>query len=114
MPAPEPDPPQDRARALLCIVLGHSGAIGLDRAPEPLQESPQKERSPMKAGARNQIIGKVKAIKKGSVMCQVTLDVPASQMASVMTLDSLDDMGLREGDQVRVIVKAVNVLLLKD
>jgi molybdopterin-binding protein len=34
-------------------------------------------------------------------------------MASVMTLDSLEDMGIKPGDEVEVIVKAVNVLLLK-
>ena len=31
-----------------------------------------------------------------------------------MTLDSVAEMGLKVGDTVRVAVKAVNVLLLKD
>jgi molybdopterin-binding protein len=31
-----------------------------------------------------------------------------------MTLDSLDEMKLKIGDKVRVAVKAVNVLLLKE
>jgi len=68
----------------------------------------------MKIGARNQIVGTVTEIKKGTVMCQVKLDVPASKMASVMTLDSLEDMELRKGDKVRVVVKAIHVLLLKE
>jgi molybdopterin-binding protein len=34
-------------------------------------------------------------------------------MASVMTMDSLQEMGLKKGDKVQVVVKAVNVLLLK-
>jgi len=68
----------------------------------------------MKVGARNRIIGTVKSIQRGSVMGQVKIEVPASQMASVMTLDSLDEMALKEGDRVEVVVKAVNVLLLKD
>jgi molybdate transport system regulatory protein len=68
----------------------------------------------MKIGARNQIIGTVSAIKKGSVMCQVRLNVPASEMQSVMTVDSADDMALEVGDQVRVIVKAIHVLLVKE
>ena len=53
-------------------------------------------------------------IKKGTIMAQVKLDVPASKMASVMTVDSLDEMDLKKGDKVRVIVKAIHVLLLKD
>ena len=69
----------------------------------------------MRAGARNRIVGKVTDIKKGGVMCLVKVDIPAaSKMASVMTLESLDELGIRSGDKVEVIVKAVNVLLVKD
>jgi molybdopterin-binding protein len=68
----------------------------------------------MKIGARNQIVGTVTDVKRGSVMCQVKLDVPASPMQSVMTVDSADDLDLKPGDKVRVVVKAIHVLLLKD
>ena len=69
----------------------------------------------MKHGARNQLSGKVTEIKRGTVMCQVKLEVaPGVPMASVMTLDSLDDLGIKVGDTVQVLVKAVNVLLGKE
>jgi len=68
----------------------------------------------MKIGARNRIVGKVTEIKKGSVMCQVKLEIPASSMSSVMTLDSLEEMGIKKGDSVLVVVKGVNVLLIKE
>ena len=68
----------------------------------------------MKVGARNRIVGKVTEIKKGSIMCQVEVEIPVSSMSSVMTLDSLDEMGLKKGDSVTVIVKGVNVLLIKE
>ena len=68
----------------------------------------------MKFGARNQIVGTVTEIKKGDVMSQVKLDVPTSMMASVMTTDSLEEMGLKKGDKVRVVVKAIHVLLIKE
>ncbi len=68
----------------------------------------------MKIGARNRIIGRVTDIKRGKVMCLVKVSVPAaSRMASVMTLESLKDLGIRKGDPVEVVVKAVNVLLIK-
>jgi molybdate transport system regulatory protein len=68
----------------------------------------------MKIGARNQIVGKVTEVKKGTVMVEVKLEIPAgARMASVMTLESLEDMGIRPGDEVQVVVKAVNVLLVK-
>jgi molybdate transport system regulatory protein len=66
----------------------------------------------MKYGARNQIQAKVTEIKRGAVMCQVKVEVPAAvRMCSVMTLESLDELGIKEGDKVNVLVKAVNVLL---
>jgi molybdate transport system regulatory protein len=68
----------------------------------------------MKVGARNQLVGKVTEVKKGSVMAHVKLTIPAgSKMASVMTVDSLDELGLKPGDEVEVVVKAVSVLLKK-
>lgn len=67
----------------------------------------------MKVGARNNIIGTVKSIKKGSLMTLVKVEIPKSQVSSVMTLESLDEMQLKEGDQVSIVIKGVNVLLLK-
>lgn len=69
----------------------------------------------MKAGARNQLLGKVTKIKKGQVMAEVKLDLTQlGPMASVMTLESVYDMEIKPGDTVKVIVKAVNVLLIKE
>ena len=48
-------------------------------------------------------------------MCQVTLDVSADAvMNSVCTVESLEDLGIKEGDSVKVVVKAINVLLVKE
>jgi molybdopterin-binding protein len=69
----------------------------------------------MEIGARNRLEGQVVDIKRGTVMCQVKVKIAGgAQVESVMTLDSLDDMSLKVGDKVRVAVKAVNVLLIKD
>lgn len=68
----------------------------------------------MKVGARNQLRAKVTAIKRGEVMAQIKLVIPAeSVMGSVITVDSLDEMGLEVGDEVELFVKAVNVLPVK-
>ena len=66
----------------------------------------------MKYGARNKLTGKVVGIKKGALMCQVDVAVPGGgRMCSVMTIDSLKDLGIKKGSSVTVLVKAVNVLL---
>ena len=69
----------------------------------------------MKYGARNQIQATVGTMKTGDVMSQVELklDAPAT-MSSVMTTDSLTDLALKPGDKVRVIVKAIHVLVVRE
>ena len=48
-------------------------------------------------------------------MCEVTVELPGGGvMTSVMTISSMEEMALKEGDQVKVVVKAVNALLVKE
>ena len=69
----------------------------------------------MKYGARNNVIGKIKEIKQGSLMSQVKVGVDGPiDITSVMTLDTLADLGVKKGDSVRVLVKAVNVILVRE
>lgn len=69
----------------------------------------------MKYGARNQLTGEVVGIKRGTVMCQVKVRIAGdATLTSVMTLDSLTELGIKEGSRVAVLVKAVNVLLAAD
>ena len=69
----------------------------------------------MIAGARNQLTGTVVEIKRGTVMCSVKVKITDKiNMSSVMTLDSLDELGVKKGDTVMLAVKAVNVLLFKE
>jgi molybdate transport system regulatory protein len=66
----------------------------------------------MKYGARNQLTGEIVGIKRGTVMCQVKVKIAdGALLTSVMTLDSLAELGIQEGSRVTVLVKAVNVLL---
>jgi len=48
-------------------------------------------------------------------MCEVKLKVlTCDSMESVMTMDSLQELDIKKGDKVRIVVKAVNVLLVKE
>ena len=69
----------------------------------------------MKFGAQNQLQGEVVSIKTGQVMCEVKVKIKAgARMCSVMTVDSVNALGLKKGDPVLVLAKAVNVLLATD
>lgn len=68
----------------------------------------------MKYGARNQIVGKVSSVKTGSIMSLVKFHVTTPiTMASVLTTESVEDMHLKVGDEVVLIVKAIHVLPVK-
>ncbi len=68
----------------------------------------------MKYGARNRILGKVTSVKNGDIMSLVKFDVTAPHgMASVLTTESVEEMGLKPGDEVELIVKAIHVLPVK-
>ncbi len=68
----------------------------------------------MKYGARNRITGKVTSIKSGDVMSLVKFDVTGPvKMASVLTTESVEDLTLKVGDEVELIVKAIHVLPVK-
>ena len=69
----------------------------------------------MKYGAKNKINARVTEVKKGDIMSQVNLEIDAKAvMSSVMTTDSLHELDITPGDNVRVIVKAIHVLLVKE
>src|SRR5262249_60077408 len=90
---------------------GLAGGWGTGR----LRKPPWTKERRMKIGARNWLPAEVTEIKRGSVMCQVKVKLASGdRMESVMTLDSIDEMGLKVGDKVRVAVRAVNVLLIKE
>ncbi len=68
----------------------------------------------MKVGARNRLKAQVTAIKRGDVMAQIKLVIPAeSVMSSVITVESLEEMELEVGDEVELFIKAVHVLPVK-
>jgi molybdopterin-binding protein len=69
----------------------------------------------MKSGARNSLRGKVTSVKSDTIMSLVKFEVSAPhEMASVLTTESVNDMGLKIGDTVTLVVKAIHVLPVKE
>ena len=68
----------------------------------------------MKHGARNKIVGTVTSVRKGDIMSLVKLSIAApAEMSSVITTESVEELELKEGDQVELVIKAVHVLPVK-
>jgi molybdopterin-binding protein len=69
----------------------------------------------MKYGARNNLKGKVTSVKKGDIMALVKFDVTTpAKLASVLTTESVKEMGLKVGDEVQLVIKAIHVLPVKE
>ena len=67
----------------------------------------------MPISARNQLKGTVTSIKLGGVMAEVVVAVGEHQLVSVVTRQSVEDLGLAVGDKVTAIIKSTEVMLEK-
>jgi molybdate transport system regulatory protein len=68
----------------------------------------------MSISARNQLPGKVVDVQLGNVMAHVVVQVGDNQIESVITRRSVDEMNLKAGDPVTVIIKSTEVMLSKE
>jgi molybdate transport system regulatory protein len=68
----------------------------------------------LKLSARNQLKGKILSVEKGVITAKVKVEVkvPAT-VTSVITKEAVEDLGLKVGDEVTVIVKSTEVMIGK-
>jgi len=67
----------------------------------------------MTLSARNQLPGTIKSVVLGSVMAEVIVDVGGNEVAAAVTRNSAESLGLAAGDEVRVVIKATEVMIDK-
>lgn len=69
----------------------------------------------MQISARNQIIGKIVEINLGSVNVQITLELKSGKkLVSIITLNSVENLGLNLDDEVVALIKSSNILISTD
>jgi molybdopterin-binding protein len=68
----------------------------------------------MPLSARNQLPGVIENIQVGDIMAHVVVKVGDNLIESVITRNSADELGLKKGDSVRVVVKSTEVMIQKD
>ncbi len=67
----------------------------------------------MEISARNQIKGRVTAVRTGSIMAEVDVEIDPSSVVAAITKSSVERLGLEAGDSVTVIVKSTEVMIGK-
>jgi len=68
----------------------------------------------MALSARNQLTGKVKNVQLGDIMAHVVVKVGGNMIESIITRDSAEELKLKKGDKVRVVIKSTEVMIQKD
>jgi len=67
----------------------------------------------MALSARNQLPGTIQHIQIGDIMAHVVVKVGDNLIESVITRNSAEELGLKKGDAVKVVVKSTEVMIQK-
>ena len=68
----------------------------------------------MALSARNQLPGIVEEVQIGDIVAHVVVKVGDHLIESVITRNSAQDLDLKKGDAVKVVVKSTEVMIQKD
>ena len=68
----------------------------------------------MEISARNGLTGKVEDVKLGEVMASIKIGITEpGVITAVITRESAEDLDLKEGDEVKAIIKSTEVMVAK-
>jgi len=65
----------------------------------------------MRISARNQIKGTVVEVKKGATTSHVRVDIGGNIVTSSITNEAVEELGIRVGNAVTVVIKASDVMI---
>ena len=68
----------------------------------------------MEISARNGLKGKVEDVKLGEVMASIKIEITEPGIiTAVITRESAEELDLKEGDEVKAIIKSTEVMVAK-
>ena len=65
----------------------------------------------MKLSARNRLDGSVVKITRGEAIANVVLDVGGQRIVASITVEAVDELGLKEGSSATAVIKASDVMV---
>ena len=68
----------------------------------------------MKLSARNKIPARVTGINFGEATANVEMDASGTRLVASITVEAARELGLKEGSEVTVVVKASDMILAVD
>jgi len=67
----------------------------------------------MSISARNQLVGKISEVRLGDIMAHVIVRIGKNVIESVITRKSAEELALKKGDTVTVVIKSTEVMIQK-
>lgn len=69
----------------------------------------------MKLSARNVLKGRVVKVIRGATTAHVKIDIGGGSVVTAsITVEAVDELGLREGDSAYAVIKASDVIVAKE
>jgi molybdopterin-binding protein len=66
-----------------------------------------------KISGRNQLIGRVLAIKYSGLLAQVTMSIGEQHITAIITADAAKEMRLKAGERAAALIKSTEVMILR-
>jgi molybdopterin-binding protein len=66
-----------------------------------------------KISGRNQLVGRVTAVKVSGLMAQVTLSIGGQRITSIITADAVREMRLKPGQTAAALIKSTEVMIVR-
>jgi molybdopterin-binding protein len=67
----------------------------------------------MQLSARNQLKGRITQIKTDGISSEIILDIGGQEVCSNITTNSVNNLGIKVGDEAYAVVKASSVMIMK-
>src|SRR5919201_5400482 len=81
---------------------------------ERLRAHPERHRTGASLSARNRFPGTVRSVESDGVMALVEIEAGPFLVTAAVTRDAVEELDLRQGDQVAATVKATSVMIERD
>jgi molybdopterin-binding protein len=66
-----------------------------------------------KISGRNQLIGRVTAVKFSGLLAQVSMNIGEQHITAIITADAASEMRLKPGERAAALVKSTEVMILR-
>jgi molybdopterin-binding protein len=66
-----------------------------------------------KISGRNQLLGRVIALKYSGLLAQVTLSIGEQHITAIITADAAKEMRLKPGERAAALIKSTEVMILR-